>query len=1501
MKKSYLATATAILLIVLAVPLAGAQEDQTAPGPDDEPACEEEGHIILPFSEVNDSLADSCMVVDPCLEATTDCPDSARLEFESQNPDSAVWTQIDDDDVRCVIGAEGAGSASVDEDPCRTTPCLDDQPCNFTAEAGPGPGEIHLSWDQPATRPDDLLGYQLTWRNFNESCESNEDGCKTFNADTMDVILGNFSDTEEDRLFPFVLDPIYRGGGGTPAVTTGEPAFHPSPPTVVATAQAETRVVTLNWTAPVDDGGVPIDYYNITRTLDGPFGKRILIASEIEAKSDQLNYTFRDDDPLMTANAHEWCVIAVNEAGLESRNYTPVPVPNTTATSEERSRNNTMSLERQGSRNAQCSVAVPNADKPTRPEAPVEDTFPPAPPEVEDPDPNDGRVKLLWSASEDLRSPDEYRIERKKIGGVWTEVQRTTETEYVSQELECETTYTYRIKARWDAGQAEVEESPWSLPGNTTPFTVAVDPPEPPTRVRAEPGDDPFEVYVGWGDTESCTQPVFKVFELVDGFKDHKATTRNHSWHGAPPEGFQDTHEYPDLTQEDCFKQRVFHVHADAVIDANPDPHEDSSMGPASPNVETTIGGCALPPANVTGHRSLSDDPTNVVIEWDAPKSWGGYGFSPASPGAYLVCDSSPEHHKDPGDHAPGGPACDPIDDPEKTSIVLEDVEGEHTFHVHARNNMSMVSPPSQDIPIGGFNPNITDVTARTISYDRDANQQLLEVTWEAQYIFERTHPETKGTPGGSEEDESAENSREYCVESRPLNESEWELEGCTSVSTPENDDGDLEQSESFTVSVGETCQEYLFRVVPSSTTESGEGSSVPASSQTWCEPQTPSEVTSDYTNGTLNLSVEWGTNATIRGGAPPSDGMASPASPREVTFYDVRLIDSEGNPQPADNIPCSVEDGRCNNATADPDFKQVRVDPCTEYRFQTRTDSPVNESPWSDMTDPILTNGTPGTYNQPPTVDVFQAGSEIEPNPDRPKEVNITGNWSNYVEGCNVADADSLELQIYKVQGELDKDPGDRPNGSSDDVDLLLGSFNRSQTIEAYDLNPTCEEEQRYYVHPELQNDSVIEPLRDGTPSTRSIVPGLDLPCPVPPPPENFTGRGGPDANQSRLDWETPDGWDEARLSYNVTMNGEERIATCVEGTEFNHTTSFAGDLNFYHVRSILDCHDASRPTSPGNNTTVQLPVYSADADIAPRSVRDLNVTHGDYHEEIRTCWKPPVKRDNTTLVVPAPDPDAYEILLYRDDGGTRGEQIDPTLYNPSSVSQEGGYDASEEICREVSVPAQPGHRHRGNLEDQAEEYWVGVVPVVDEGKDGPESTDGPVRPGGLEYRFRQQRMTPHQNTTHLALNVTEERTIHVHFNHSSGWFNASAWCRRDADVPDHASHDHESCIEQVSPGVGGLPAGKTLNLVCTFCRDHTLVIMDPRHPDNLLYGGPIEDSPIGDLLQQSPEPDETTGWYIDLQAGPALEIGYHQAGHAEGEEQGPIPGETDPLVIPP
>ena len=102
--------------------------------------------------------------------------------------------------------------------------------------------------------------------------------------------------------------------------------------------------------------------------------------------------------------------------------------------------------------------------------------------------PEPGQLAIAWEAPS--RAPDDYRVTWKKSDGKWPSYKNDntvdggnafpTGTSHTVTGLEEGTEYSARVRARYQDGDGNVEESgPWST---TQEITIAATPPPPPTR-----------------------------------------------------------------------------------------------------------------------------------------------------------------------------------------------------------------------------------------------------------------------------------------------------------------------------------------------------------------------------------------------------------------------------------------------------------------------------------------------------------------------------------------------------------------------------------------------------------------------------------------------------------------------------------------------------------------------------------------------------------------------------------------------------------------------------------------------------------------------------------------------------------------------------------------------------------------------------------------------------------------------------------------------------------
>lgn len=274
-----------------------------------------------------------------------------------------------------------------------TTYSTPSAPLDLSAAAGPGIGEISLSWAPPA---DD--GQGVTHYDVYSSADAT--GPFTFLAN---VSSPGFVDTGlgADEIRYYEVTAVNPAGASNPASTTGTTFSPPSPPQDVAAAPGPTADgIQVTWSPPLDDGGRPVVYYLVDRSPDNS-------TFSLHAETTDLWF---NDTGLGPAETWYYRVRAVNDVGTSD------PSASVDAT----------------------SFDVPSP--PTSPDA------------TAGPDP--GMIRVSWQPPLDDggRPVLGYSVARASDGVTFTHLANTTDLFYDDVGLGDGETLTYRVRAFNDVG-----------------------------------------------------------------------------------------------------------------------------------------------------------------------------------------------------------------------------------------------------------------------------------------------------------------------------------------------------------------------------------------------------------------------------------------------------------------------------------------------------------------------------------------------------------------------------------------------------------------------------------------------------------------------------------------------------------------------------------------------------------------------------------------------------------------------------------------------------------------------------------------------------------------------------------------------------------------------------------------------------------------------------------------------------------------------------------------
>lgn len=264
--------------------------------------------------------------------------------------------------------------------------------------ASPGDGEVTLTWAPPTFTDGFQVDDYLVYR-------GDSPGSGTFLVELGDVLTYTDTGLTNGQTYYYQVSAETVGGEGERSVEVNEtPATVPGAP-VISGVEASDSQITLNWTAPVDDGGAPILTYTVYRGLSS--GQQTFLASI----GNVSGYT---DMGLTNGVAYYYKVAAVNRAGQGPNstelNGTPENLPPT------------------------CSIVVPG------PGATISGTI------------------LFWGNVSDPDGTVE-KVEMKFDDGTWFRVTLTTRWEHtVVTRIFTEGDHTAYIRA-WDGEKYSNEES----------------------------------------------------------------------------------------------------------------------------------------------------------------------------------------------------------------------------------------------------------------------------------------------------------------------------------------------------------------------------------------------------------------------------------------------------------------------------------------------------------------------------------------------------------------------------------------------------------------------------------------------------------------------------------------------------------------------------------------------------------------------------------------------------------------------------------------------------------------------------------------------------------------------------------------------------------------------------------------------------------------------------------------------------------------------------------
>jgi len=153
-------------------------------------------------------------------------------------------------------------------------------PTNLTATAGNN--QATVNWTAPSANGSPITGYTVSWSGGSQACSGSP--C---------VVTGLNNGTS--YAFTVTATNAVGTGPASPASNVVTPATVPGAPTAVSAAAGDSQA-TVNWTAPMSDGGAAIIAYRVTpyigQVAQSPIGVGLVTSSTLTGLTNGTTYTF---------------------------------------------------------------------------------------------------------------------------------------------------------------------------------------------------------------------------------------------------------------------------------------------------------------------------------------------------------------------------------------------------------------------------------------------------------------------------------------------------------------------------------------------------------------------------------------------------------------------------------------------------------------------------------------------------------------------------------------------------------------------------------------------------------------------------------------------------------------------------------------------------------------------------------------------------------------------------------------------------------------------------------------------------------------------------------------------------------------------------------------------------------------------------------------------------------------------------------------------------------
>lgn len=1214
--------------------------------------------------------------------------------------------------------------------------------------------------------------------------------------DELDEAADQVRDEDLRSALPFeaAKDAVCDAGDGT---VDCKAKSAPAPPTLTVVPDPDDdRTVELMWDPPADTGSSEIAKYEINRS-DKHRTINFMEDPEKVGEVDGDTTRFTDEDPRMPFDLNEWCVIAVNEDGLRSDNYTA------------RTDNGFVDLVLSFTDFAGpephpgCETAVPYSDVPSAPEDldryQTDDEE-----DEEDVEQNytddrtvDGRVNLTWAPPSDRWEPDAYEVYRA-VGDQDAELvgsapeAATRDAPFIDR-LDpswCGEELTYTVKSvkttPTPVGTIEADETEnrTSLP-NEDPleFTPTRTAPSAPSGLDVEPGPDRGQVTVQWDAPEDlgCNdleELQYKVYEDGDLI---------HTVDDTPPVNETFTPFAPG-ERDDCsehdrsFSVRAYHPDAEDEGD-NPDvrspPAEDPSPPGGCPEVEDLRVEAGGELGSGQGARSLvwecSDGGGD---EWTVETYHFEITYENEDGEEETDSSSAPPEEVE----GPAGETCSyPVDEDNCSNGCRANVSAENQDR---EGPQTEVDVPATDLSIvGGGLQSVTSEGVFTLAVEY--------------------------------KDEDPPDDPTYCLQLSDDGRDTWTEEACEEPGEDEIEPGEAHEGTFEEALELDPDQRYDVRVE-----RAGDSLvSTPRFFTTWSQPQeAPETVQVAKAPGLdLRLNVTWSADDAARGGLPQGHDDITV----ELIYDRQPLPDGDLDPS-SDVLECwEGEDGDCHAA--------VDLDAASDYQNLTlRISNPLGPGPETDLDTgdwDTTTFGAPGAYVEAPQITVLNGDDEVLGN----ERIEITLDEMSYEEGTNDPPSDGdlpEELNVTVREIQLDG-PENVINGTDGSTLDASGSVVLENDV-------PCDLELEYVIQTEWNGSLEPAPaaeIAEGprSPTTDTIGP---FPCPIPDAVQGLDARGGPGDGEVTLAWTPPadvDADKHSELGYQIKRS-LTTVEACFQPDDedasapsytFDPPEIGSGDWDEYHVRASVADEDGCGKFGP--KATASARTANAEQPLKPPEGVEA-FKDGDWVGEIRVEWQPPLKRDYNPDTGffdetppedgPAPDPEKYIIRVHAPgveddqglDNGTYTECHVPAMGDTATGNYTADLsrtysticEAPSELqsCYEEGRPAPADVEDAVDPQQSCSEYEVTVRGVGLESETEGEGGVATGEPTGQEKRALIEVDEEH-NATHIALNRSQELSTHVHLNESNGSATIAADCERHTNE-DWRSNHTECLVER-------------------------------------------------------------------------------------------------------